>query len=266
MRHFISLLTAFVVAINLGFWVIWLALLALLKLLFQQDPLRRWINLATEVCYRGAVAVHNFWMFRVVGLRLDIQGELPDHPSPIIISNHQTWTDIPVLHGAVTANGGPILKFLIKRELLWVPIIGWICYSLNFPRLYRGHANDSRRRDYSAIKSFSESLHTERGALMIFAEGTRLTAAKHRNQSPPYRHLLTPRPGGLKIALETAPAGTPIVDVTIVYDGPTNFWHCIGGGTKGIRVVIRCFDPADIQQLRGWLDQRWSEKDVFFED
>ena len=264
MRHIISLLTALVVSINLGFWVVWLALLALLKLIFRRDPLRHRINLSSEWCYRGAISVHNFWMFKVVGMRLNLQGELPAHHSPIIISNHQTWTDIPVLHGAVTANGGPILKFLIKRELLWVPIIGWICYALNFPRLYRGKGNDYRRRDYAAIKTFSESLHNERGALMIFAEGTRFTEQKHRNQSPPYRHLLTPRPGGLKIALETAPAGTPIVDVTIVYHGPTNFWHCLGGGTRDIDVIIRTFDSTEVNQIRHWLDQRWSEKDEFF--
>ena len=264
MRHIISLLTTLIVIINLGFWVIWLALLGLLKLIFQQNPLRSWINMASELCYRGAVAVHNFWMFRIVGLRLNIQGQLPDHSSPIIISNHQTWTDIPVLHGAVTADGGPILKFLIKRELLWVPIIGWICYSLNFPRLFRGQGNDARRRDYSAIKSFSESLHSERGALMIFSEGTRFTSEKYRNQSPPYKHLLTPRPGGLKIALETAPKGTPVVDITIIYRGSTNFWHCIGGGTQDVDVIIRTFDSTNIGQIRTWLDQRWAEKDAYF--
>ena len=264
MRHIISLSTALVATINLGFWVVWLALLAILKLVFRRDPLRHYINLSTEWCYRGAVAVNNFWMFKVIGIRLNLQGKLPAHESPIIISNHQTWTDIPVLHGAITAERGPILKFLIKRELLWVPIVGWICYSLNFPRLYRGQSNDGRRRDYAAIKSFSESLHTERGALMIFAEGTRFTAHKHRNQSPPYKHLLTPRPGGLKIALETAPKETPIVDVTIIYHGQPNFWHCLGGCTKEIDIIIRTFESSDVNQIRDWLHQRWSEKDGFF--
>ena len=132
MHHIISLSTALVATINLGFWVIWLALLAMLKLVFRQDPLRHYVNLLTEYCYRGAVAINTFWMLKVVGMRLSLRGVMPTHDSPIIISNHQTWTDIPVLHGAMTAGGGPILKFLIKRELLWVPIIGWICYSLNF--------------------------------------------------------------------------------------------------------------------------------------
>ena len=264
MRHGISLSTALLVIFNLGFWVLWLASLALLKLIFKQDPLHSWVNLCSEYCYRAAVSVHNFWMFKILGMRLNVRGELPDHLSPIIISNHQTWTDIPVLHGAVTAGRGPILKFLVKRELLWVPIIGWICYALNFPRLNRGQGNDARRRDYTAIKSFSESLQTERGALLIFAEGTRFTQRKYKNQSPPYSNLLTPRPGGLKIALESAPMGTPIVDVTIVYHGETNFWQCLGGGTKDVDVIIRTFDTSEVNQIRDWLHERWPEKDRFF--
>ena len=264
MRHIVSLSTCLLIIFNLGFWMIWLASLALLKLAFKREPMREWINRCSEYCYRAAVSVHNLWMFNVLGMKLNIRGELPEHDSPIIISNHQTWTDIPLLHGAVTAGRGPILKFLIKRELLWVPIVGWICYALNFPRLNRGQGNDARRRDFTAIKSFSESLHTERGALMIFAEGTRFTEQKHKNQSAPYRHLLTPRPGGLKIALETAPEGTPIVDVTIIYRGQTNFWHCLGGGTKDVDVIIRTFDSIETSQIRDWLDKRWLEKDSFF--
>lgn len=263
-RHLLSFSSALVVTVNLAFWVIWLAFFALLKLLLRRDPFRQWINNCTEFCYRGAVGVHNFWMFSVVGINLNIKGELPDHDSPVIISNHQTWTDIPVLHGAVTLGGGPTLKFLIKRELLWVPIIGWICYSLNFPRLNRGQGSQARTKDYAAIQAFSKSLHHERGALLIFAEGTRFTDIKHHNQSSPYRHLLVPRPGGLKVAMETVPPNTPVVDLTIVYHGTTHFWRCLGGSTKEIDVVIRTYPGDEIKEVRDWLNDRWQEKDGFF--
>jgi 1-acyl-sn-glycerol-3-phosphate acyltransferase len=263
LRHLLSLLTALVVVVNLGFWVIFLVLFALLRLVMAAPGMRRSISAATEWIYRQAAAVHNFWMFRVVGIQLGIEGSLPDHPAPIIISNHQTWMDIPVLHGTITARG-PILKFLIKRELLWVPIIGWICYALNFPRLNRGNGEGAREKDYAAIQSFSQTLNTERGALMIYAEGTRFTPQKHRNQNSPYRHLLLPRPGGLKIALESVPPETPVVDVTIVYRGDTSFWHCLGGSTRSIKVVIRTYQATDIRDVRSWLTARWQEKDQFF--
>jgi len=260
----LAILTATVATVNLAFWTIWLAVLALLKLVFRFDPIRHLLNLTTEWVYRRAVAFHNFWMFHVVGVRLHITGELPDHPSPIIISNHQTWMDIPALHGVVTKGGGPILKFLIKRELLWVPIVGWICYSLNFPRLNRGQGANARAKDLAAIRTFSNSLHSERGALMIYAEGTRFTEQKHRDQASPFEHLLVPRPGGLKIALDNVPAGTPVIDITLVYDGPRNFWQCLGGSTKDIKAVIRTYDASEITDVRDWLQESWREKDEFF--
>lgn len=263
-RHLLSTLTAIVVTINLLFWVIPLAIFGLLRFLIPANTIRRGISYCTEGCYRGAVAVHNFWMFRVVGIDLQLIGELPDHPAPIIVSNHQTWMDIPVLHGAITGNG-PILKFLIKRELLWVPIIGWICYSLNFPRLNRGKGHEARQKDLAAIQSFSASLNSEPGALLIYAEGTRFTPQKHENQASPYSHLLTPRPGGLKIAMQSIDSATPIIDTTIVYEGETNFWRCLGGNTRSIKVYVRSYPAGEIKDVRSWLNQRWQEKDGFFE-
>ena len=262
-RHLVSVASALWVTINLGLWLFPIVLLALFRLLLPFKAPRKLITLLTEGCYRGAVWGNNFWMFHVVGIDLRVEGALPDHEAPVIVSNHQTWMDIPVLHGAISRNG-PILKFLIKRELLWVPIIGWICYALNFPRLNRGQGEDAREKDYAAIQSFSRSLTSERGALLIYAEGTRFTEEKKLRQASPYPHLLNPRPGGLKIALENAPPDTPVVDVTIVYDGDTNFWRCLGGNTRKIKVVIRNYDAAEITDVRSWLGERWAEKENFF--
>ena len=154
---------------------------------------------------------------------------------------------------------GPVVKFLLKRELLWVPIVGWICYALNFPRLHRGQGADARQKDYAAIDSFSTSMQHERGALLIFAEGTRFTHDKALTS--PYRHLLKPRPGGLKIALENAPAKTPVIDLTIIYHGSPNFWRCLAGNTRRISTFITATQKAEIADASAWLESRWQEKD-----
>ncbi len=257
-----SVLSSLVVIVNLGFWMPFLFLLALLKLVFGRiDSALNVINWLTERVYKAAAAVNSIWMLYVVGVKLDITGELPNHPSPIIVVNHQTWFDIPLLHYVVTWHG-PTLKFLIKRQLVWVPIVGWICYALGMPRLNRGVGEGAREKDYAAIQSASGSLHRERGALLIFAEGTRFTQKKHRNQNSPYQHLLIPRPGGLKIALDTAPADTAVVNITIDYrGGDTNFWRCLGGTNKNVGITIRNYHASDIEDARSWLEARWEEKD-----
>ena len=214
-----------------------------------------------ELCYKAAAAINSAWMVHIVGVNFNIDGNLPDHPTQVIVVNHQTWFDIPILQHVVTGQG-PILKFLIKRQLVWVPIVGWICYALNFPRLNRGGGESAKRQDFKAIKSASSEMLKERGALLIFAEGTRITEAKHRNQNSPYKNLLNPRPGGLKIALETMPPDAPVVDITINYNGgETNFWKCLHGANRNIAIYIEPHNAADIVDPREWLHECWKQKD-----
>tara|TARA_R110002072_G_scaffold88345_2_gene198794 strand:- start:202 stop:1029 length:828 start_codon:yes stop_codon:yes gene_type:complete len=260
-RQGISLMSALWVAANLSFWLIPLLIVSVFKILLPTPLVAAVCERVLEFIYRAAVLVDSFWMTRVIGIRINIIGELPDHPSPIVVSNHQTWFDIPVIQHTVTGKG-PILKFLIKRQLVWVPIIGWICYALNFPRLNRGQGDNARQKDLAAIKSASDVLSRERGALMIFAEGTRFTNAKHTEQQSPYQHLLNPKPGGLKIALESAPSDTPVVDLSVVYrNQETNFWRCLHGACPTIDVVINNYLASDIKDARTWLEARWQEKD-----
>ncbi len=265
-RQLISFVSALWVAANLSFWLLPLLIASLIKILVPISPVTAVCERVLEFIYRAAVLLDSFWMTRVIGIRINIIGELPDHPSPIVVSNHQSWFDIPIIQHTVTGQG-PILKFLIKRQLVWVPIIGWICYALNFPRLNRGQGENARQRDLAAIKSASDVLSRERGALMIFAEGTRFTEAKHRAQQSPYRYLLNPKPGGLKIALDSAPADSPVVDLSVIYlNHETNFWRCLHGACPTINVVISNYVASDITDARTWLEARWQEKDQLYSD
>lgn len=260
-KQLVSLVSALWVGLNLSFWLVLLLVFTLLKILLPIPAITGIASRTLELIYQGAVRGDSVWMTRVIGINIHVEGELPDHPAPIVVCNHQTWFDIPVVQHLV-AYDGPIVKFLIKRQLIWVPIIGWICYALNFPRLNRGQGDNARQKDYAAIKAASDTLASERGALLIFAEGTRFTPKKHRDQAVSYKHLLQPRPGGFKIALETAPPGTPVVDVTVVYrNGETNFWQGLHGACPDIDVVVRNYCVDDIDDARAWLTKRWQEKD-----
>jgi len=261
-KQLLSLTSSLVVILNLGFWMFPLISIAVIRaLLGRFEPVYETCTKLIELCYRAAAFINSAWMIYVVRVNFHVDGTLPDHPAPVIVVNHQTWFDIPILHHVVTGQG-PILKFLIKRELVWVPIVGWICYALNFPRLNRSGGGTAQRADFEAIEAASSSLNKERGALLIFAEGTRLTEAKHRNQKSPYKKLLIPRPGGLKIALATAPPDTPVVDITINYNGgETNFWKCLHGANRNIVIHIEEHKASDIDDARSWLHDRWEQKD-----
>jgi 1-acyl-sn-glycerol-3-phosphate acyltransferase len=56
------------------------------------------------------------WM---VGLRSEIRGEVPDFEA-IVASKHQSFFDIIMIVSAV-----PEPKFIMKKEILWTPIVGF---------------------------------------------------------------------------------------------------------------------------------------------
>ena len=162
---------------NLMVWLTGLVLITPLKLI----PLPR---LQTQVItplahgfYRAAVRINSFWMQRVVGIEITIEGSINRHPNPIVVCNHQSWFDIPLVQ-EVIAGQGPIVQFLIKRELVWVPIIGWICLVLNFPMLNRSGAASDRALDLAAIESAAQKLGRAPCALLVFAEGSRFSTEK----------------------------------------------------------------------------------------
>ena len=203
-------------------------------------------------------------MKRVVGIELIIKGKPNNHNSPIIICNHQSWFDIPLVQEVISSNG-PIIKFLIKRELMWVPIIGWICLALDFPRLQRNKNKDSESSDFSIIQKASRKHGRESGALLIFPEGTRFTEQKRTLQNVPYQRLLAPRSGGLKIIQQHAAPNTPLIDITIDYhQRKVRIWDCLHGKPKKISIIVEHYLLADIHDIESWLNERWRQKDKLF--
>jgi 1-acyl-sn-glycerol-3-phosphate acyltransferase len=244
------------------FWMIPMVLVAIIKFLLPFNPVSRLCTPALQFFYRCAAWGNSLWMRHVVGVEIIVQGQLPQTPTLIVVCNHQSWFDIPILHHVITGQG-PIVKFLIKRQLIWVPVIGWMCWAFNFPRLRRGQGSGSKKQDFAAIESASASMVHEPGALLIFAEGTRFTEEKRLRQKSPYTQLLKPKPGGLKIAMQNIEPDTPVVDLTIFYEGgDTNFWRCLHRSTKTIRVVITPHVAAEITDPRVWLEDRWQEKEA----
>ena len=213
--------------------------------------------------YRAAVGINSLWMQRVVGIEITLEGSVNRHPNPIVVCNHQAWFDIPLVQ-EVIASRGPIVQFLIKRELVWVPIIGWICLVLNFPRLHRSGAASDRDQDLAAIESAAQKLGRAPGALLVFAEGSRFSAEKSKFQSSPYPHLLKPKVGGLSTILKYAPPDTPVLDLTISYAaGQAQFWRCLHGDTPLIRIRIVEFLAANITDPEAWLNKRWQAKSAW---
>ena len=154
LQQSLSFVSALWVVLNLLFWMLPILVAGFIKILLPPGPLKRACHAVTTFSYRGTVWVNSFWMVRVLGIKINVEGELPDHPAPVIVCNHQSWFDIPVLQHVIT-DQGPIIKFMIKQQLIWVPVLGWICLALNFPRLRREERKMSMEKDFFSIRNCS---------------------------------------------------------------------------------------------------------------
>jgi 1-acyl-sn-glycerol-3-phosphate acyltransferase len=196
--------------------------------------------------------------------------------------NHQSWVDILVLQRLLNRRI-PMLKFFLKQQLIWVPVIGLAWWALDFPFMRRhSHAYlkrhpEKRFEDIETTRRACEKFALVPTSVMNFAEGTRFTKAKHKAQQSPYRHLLKPKAGALALALGAlGDRFDSLLDVTIVYpEGAPTFWHFLRGDLR--RVIVRARSvpiPAGFRQgdytrdsayrmaFQAWLQAIWQEKDA----
>ena len=120
---------------------------------------------------RGALAAAhgwcNFvkWMARwSIGLRHEVRGT-PPTDEVMIAAKHQSFLDIILIYAAV-----PRGKFIMKRELLWAPILGQYALMLGCVPVNRG-------KRAQAIKKMVEDVKSGRaapGQLIIYPQGTRI--------------------------------------------------------------------------------------------
>lgn len=214
----------------------------------------------------------------------DIRGveKLRQDTSYLVVSNHQTWVDIPALIESLNRRT-PFFKFFLKKELIWVPLLGLAWWGLDYPFMKRYSKAflekhpELKGKDLEITKAACELFKRQPVTVVNYLEGTRFTEAKRLEQQSPYRYLLKPKAGGVAFVL--AALGEQLdalLDVTIVYPGnqAPGFWDLLNGSISRVIIDIRVReleptlwdgdyenDPAFRQTVQAWVNQLWTEKD-----
>ena len=196
------------------------------------------------------------------------------------MSNHQSWADIFVL--LVTANKRiPLLKFFMKKELWWIPFVFLANKTLNMPFVNR-HSKKAiaknpslRTKDYeNTLKSCKRFLRAP-STIFSYAEGTRFTEEKHRNQNSEYINLLQPKIGGMATALSAMPNIDTLIDFSLVYKSKKrDAWSFLNGEMRDVKVYIKSYkipdnlkgknysnDETYREEFKEWVEGIWFEKD-----
>jgi 1-acyl-sn-glycerol-3-phosphate acyltransferase len=116
----------------------------------------------------------------------------------VIVANHQGNADIPLLMMAVDAP----LRFLAKRSVAYIPVVGWILVLARFPFIDRENAAKGRR----SIANVARRIREEKLNVVVFPEGTR----------SPEGTMLPFKKGAFVLAIQ---AQVPIVPVAIEGSG-----------------------------------------------
>ncbi|GAB4217462.1 MAG: acyltransferase [Rhodoferax sp.] len=279
-----GLIAALLLTLNTLFWVPVLLAVALVKLLLPLRAVRLRLDPLALRIAEAWISGNSAWMRLTQQLDWAVSGFENLHIGQwtLVVCNHQSWVDILVLQHLLNRRI-PLLKFFLKRELIWVPIMGLAWWALEFPFMRRHSAAylerhpEARGRDAATTRAACEKYALVPTSVMNFLEGTRFTAAKHARQSSPYRHLLKPKAGGVALALQAmGEKFGSVLDVTVVYpQGVPTFWHFLQGRCPRIAVAARSLPVPPLHQCanealaraqcQDWVNQLWRDKDALID-
>lgn len=274
---------ALLLAANTVLHVPLLLVVAVVKAILPLRPIRRacdWLLMAIAASWIG-INTRLIGRFTRTRFVIDIDARLQPDGHYLVLANHQTWVDIPVLQ-AVLNRRVPLLRFFLKSQLFWVPLLGLAWWALDFPFMKRYSRQQLEKRpelagrDIAATRRACARFMHIPVAIMNFVEGTRFTAAKHQHQASPFANLLKPKAGGVAFVLDAmGRALHSILDVTIVYpDGRPTMIDLFANRVREVRVNIReRAIPAELlggdyqndlafrERVQAWLNDLWLEKD-----
>ena len=214
----------------------------------------------------------------------DIRGAegLRRDTSYLVISNHQSWVDIPALMQGLNRRT-PFFKFFLKKELIWVPFLGLAWWALDYPFMKRyskaflAKHPELKGQDLKITQAACELFKRQPVTIVNYLEGTRFTPAKRAQQHSPYTYLLKPKAGGVAFVLAAMGEQLDaVLDVTVVYPQAKipGFWELISGQVPKVIVDIQTRelspalwqgdyenDPQFRQHVQNWVNQLWIKKD-----
>jgi 1-acyl-sn-glycerol-3-phosphate acyltransferase len=257
---------------------------ALLKFLLPLAPLRRGLSRLLILIAESWIACNSALFDVLTRTVWDVQGldGLECRRSYLVLANHQSWVDIPVLQ-KVFNRRIPFQRFFLKSQLIWVPLLGLAWWALDFPFMKRYSREQIARRpelrgtDISATRKACAKFREMPVSVMNFVEGTRFTERKHAAGGAVHRHLLRPKSGGVAFVLDAmGDALHTVIDVTIRYpSGRPTLIDLLAGRVGRIQVRVRQRpipddllggdyenDPDFRLRFQDWVNGIWTEKDA----
>ena len=279
---FIGIFSSFILVSNTLILAVLMIPLGVIKFLIPLKTLRASFTRIIIKIGELWIDVNSSWVIYLHKPNIEITGEenLNGDSWFLSTSNHQSAADIFIVQ-YITNRKIPMLKFFIKYELIYVPVIGICWWALDMPFLKRYTQKQIKKnpklkgRDYKKMKKSLEHYSLHPVSIFSYAEGTRFTEKKHKLQKSEFTNLLKPKEGGMALALSVIPSIKFLIDITIIYESPKrSFWDYLCGRLKNIKIFVKKIEIpkeflneklAEDDRLRSnfkaWLNNIWKDKD-----
>jgi len=283
----IGVLTTGLAVINLTFWILVLYITAFIRMLI---PVISW-KLKWEALMQRLpnywLDVNDFIMFLLLSTKWDVEELEGLQPKGwyLLMCNHQSFVDTVAIE-KIFKRKIPMLKFFMKKELRWVPLLGDAARIMRFPFMERYSKEflekhpEMKGKDIETARKSCEKFKDVPTTIVNYSEGTRFTEEKHRRQASPYQHLLKPRAGGIAFVLSVLGDSIDhILDVSIAYPNvKIHAWDFLCNRIPKIVIRVTAIpvtdelrgdyqnDPAFRASFQSWINQYWEKKDKIMDD
>ncbi|AAN53432.2 acyltransferase [Shewanella oneidensis MR-1] len=269
--------------INTALWGSLVCLGGLVKMLMPVQSARNAVTALMNRFMWAWATCNGGILYLIAKIEWDVEGleSLNQNSWYLLISNHLSGFDIAA-QTYLLRNHIPMLKFFLKKELIYVPIMGLGCWALDMPFMDRTSPAKLKKnpklkgKDLATTRRACEKFKNMPTSIINYVEGSRFTEDKRQRQDSPYRHLLRPKAGGIAFTLSAmGEQFTNLLDVTLVYpDAPDDvLFGVMNGKVRKIIVRVRALPVPQVDATRyfseseyrvdfqRWLNQVWAEKD-----
>lgn len=276
-------ISLFLISLNTAVHCSLIFCIALCKLLIPLPAWHQLCNAPLDLLAASWIDTNGVWisLMQKQPWEAEISSDLSRNRWYLVTCNHQSWADIFISQRLLN-HRIPQMKFFLKQQLIWVPVIGLAWWALDFPfmkRYTKRHLKkhpEKRGKDFETTQKACRKFLQRPVAIFNFMEGTRFTPAKQQRQDSPYRNLLRPRPGGTGYVLGAMGEQLDeLIDITIYYpDGVPGFWDFLCGKKSAARLKITSRpippsllgkdygqDRAFRNELQQWVNELWATKD-----
>jgi 1-acyl-sn-glycerol-3-phosphate acyltransferase len=129
--------------------------------IFDRGASLRWMQI-----YARWVRLSAKW---IVGLETEVRGEIPTG-AVLVASKHQSMLDATLLMSCL-----PTARFVMKKQLGWIPIAGWHALRAGFVPVDRGKRGAAIKMMLARVAAGA----SRPGQMIIFPQGTRTAAGAY---------------------------------------------------------------------------------------